>query len=221
MSWFKTKTQPQFWKTYLQSFQEKTSQNIQEVRFVIFDTETTGLNIKTDKILSIGAVAVQENSIVIADSFERYLKQDIFNEHTVEIHGILKSDQQHKISEKEAIQQFLEYCKNAILVAHHARFDVAMLNQALKNHGLPKLKNKVLDTGFLFRKTPLADRSKAHYSLDDLCDIFNIKKHDRHTAAGDAYITAIIMIKIIALLRKNRQLTLSDLFVNPNKPGLL
>lgn len=221
INWFKTKTYPQFWEDYQQSFKDKTSQNLEDVRFVIFDTETTGLDTKNDKILSIGAVAIKGNSIDISDSFEIYLQQDTFNENTVEIHGILKSGHIKKHEESDAIQQFLEYIKNSILVAHHAGFDIAMINQALKNLKLPKLKNKVLDTGFLFKKTKLANNSKQQYSLDSLCDIFKVKKHDRHTAAGDAYITAIIMIKIIALLKKNRQLALSDLFVNPNKPGLL
>jgi len=221
MAWFKTKAHPQFWKDYQQSFKEKTPQNLEDVRFVIFDTETTGLDTKSDKILSIGAIAVKGNSMDVSDSFEIYIQQDKFNGDTVEIHGILKSGNIKKHKESEAIQQFLNYTKNAVLVAHHAGFDIAMINQALKNLGLPKLKNKVLDTGFLFKKTQLADSTKNHYSLDHLCDIFKVKKHDRHTASGDAYITAIIMIKIIALLKKNRELSLSDLFVNPNKPGLL
>jgi DNA polymerase-3 subunit epsilon len=221
MRWFKTKDYPQFWKEYQQAFQNKTSQSLDEVRFVVFDTETTGLDTKQDKILSIGAVAVKGNSIDISDSFEIYLEQDKFNGDTVEIHGILKSGNLKKHTESVALQQFLDYTKNAILVAHHAAFDVAMINQGLKNMGLPKLKNKVLDTGFLFRKTTLAESIKTHHSLDILCDVFKVSKHDRHTASGDAYITAIIMIKIIALLKKNRQLALSDLFINPNKLGLL
>ncbi|WP_297694723.1 exonuclease domain-containing protein, partial [uncultured Eudoraea sp.] len=56
---------------------------IEKIRFVVFDTETTGLNSKNDKVLSIGAVSVTGNSIDISDSFEVYLNQEKFNKDDV------------------------------------------------------------------------------------------------------------------------------------------
>ena len=221
ISWLKHKNYPKFWTDYKQTFKNKLSSNINDVRFVVFDTETTGLNIKNDKVLSIGAIALKKNEIDIADSFEIYIKQEKFNKDTVEIHGIIKKGKYNKISEKEALKQFLNYINNSILVAHHAAFDVAMINKMLKNQNLPKLKNKIVDTGQLFKKTTFCTNINKHYSLDELCEIFNIKKHDRHTASGDAFITSIIMIKIIAFLQKNRNLAVSNLFTNPNKRGLI
>ena len=60
----------------------------------------------------------------------------------------------YKIEEKKAVIQFLEYIKNSVIVAHHAAFDVEMINKALIRLELPKLKNKVLDTGILYKKAP-------------------------------------------------------------------
>jgi DNA polymerase-3 subunit epsilon len=114
----------------------------------------------------------------------------------------------------------LEYIKDAVLVAHHAAFDVAMINFALKRMNLPKLKNKVLDTGHVFQKTKL-DNSKAHFSLDDLSKRFNIPQHDRHTASGDAYITAILFLKLLSILNKKDDLTLRDLLRSHTRIGLL
>ncbi|OAD44815.1 3'-5' exonuclease [Polaribacter atrinae] len=201
MSWFRKKVYPPFWESYTQCFKEKPNAEVENIRFVVFDTETTGLDIKKDRILSIGTIAVISNTLKVSDNLECYIKQDLYNIETVKIHGILKEGTINKITEKEAIIQFLEHIKNAVLVAHHAAFDVAMINQALKRLHLPKLKNKVLDTGHLFQKLKL-DTSKKHFSLDQLTLLFNIPQHDRHTASGDAFITALLFVKLLGVLKK-------------------
>lgn len=221
MNWFKKKTYPDFWNQYIAHFKSKQNKDLDTIRFVVFDTETTGLDIKKDRMLSIGTIAVFNGVIKVADGFECYVKQDLFNAETVKIHGLLKAGVNKKLSEQEAIIQFLDHIKNAVLVAHHAAFDVAIINQALTRLDLPKLKNKVLDTGHLFNKTKL-DTSKLHFSLDHLSDRFNIPQHDRHTASGDAYITAVLLVKLIAILKKkNNKLTLDDLLRSNNRIGLL
>nr|WP_321228043.1 3'-5' exonuclease [uncultured Psychroserpens sp.] len=221
MNWFKKKSYPDFWKQYLECFESNQNLDIQTIRFVVFDTETTGLDTKHDCILSIGTIAVIGNTIKVSDSFECYLQQDLFNAKTVKIHGLLKAGHFNKVQERDAVIQFLAHIKNSVLVAHHAGFDVTMINQALKRMNLPKLKNKVLDTGHLFIKTKLDD-SKTHYSLDDLSLRFKIPQHDRHTASGDAYITALLLVKILAVLKKNNpSLQLKDLLRSHTRIGLL
>jgi DNA polymerase-3 subunit epsilon len=204
MGWFKKHTDhPEFYKSYLDAFKNQ-SEDVTSVRFVVFDTETTGLDVTTDRILSIGAVGVTNFQIHVADTFECYLKQETFNTETVKIHGLLKAGPIEKVDEAKAIEGFLDYLGNAILVAHHAAFDVAMINAALKRMDLPKLKNKVIDTGELYKKTKYVKDHK-HYSLDALSDLFNVTKHDRHTASGDAYITALLFVKIASLLRQKKK----------------
>ncbi len=220
-TWFKKKNYPDFWKKYQEHFKNKEEHDLNTARFVVFDTETTGLDINKDRILSIGAIAVTGNTMDVADSLEIYLKQDLFNSKTVAIHGILKEGNIIKSEEKEALVQFLDYIKNAILVAHHAAFDVTMINECLARQNLPKLKNKVLDTGTLFKKTTLCTSKDKLYALDELCTLFDIKKHDRHTASGDAFLTGIVFLKILAQLSATRKTTLKSLFYNPNRRGLL
>jgi DNA polymerase-3 subunit epsilon len=218
-NWFTYRKYPDFWKNYLKSFKQKQPKSIEETRFVVFDTETTGLSITTDRILSIGAISIAKNSIDVADSIEIYLKQDEFNTETVEIHGILKDGNLKKITENEAIKQFIEFLGNAVLVAHHAAFDIEMINAALKRMKLPKLKNKTIDTGILYKK--LEGKKDNHFNLDVLCEEFNIPKHDRHTASGDAFITALLFLKIISKLKKERTVHYSDLFRTSNNKGLI
>lgn len=219
ISWFKYKNYPEFWKQYSKKFKQKQPKSIENTRFVVFDTETTGLDIANDRILSIGAISIFDNIIDVSDSFEIYLKQDQFKAESVEIHGILKEGNLTKLPEAEAVEHFVNYIGTAVLVAHHTAFDIEMINAALKRLELPKLKNKTIDTGILYKK--LEGKKDSHFNLDVLCKEFNIPKHDRHTAAGDAFITALLFLKIISKLKKERNLHYSDLFRVSGKEGLL
>ena len=212
----KKETLPEYWNAYEQLFREKTTPYIADTRFVVLDTETTGLHYRSDRILSIGAITVLDNSISVSDIFEVYVKQETFNPETVKIHGLLREEKQaNRISEEEAVRLFLQYAGNAVLVAHHARFDLTMLNNALKRLGLPKLKNRVLDTSTLYNRarimSNLIDRNKNH-SLDELAETLNVARNDRHTAAGDAYITALVFLKILARLKQKGTVRTRDLF---------
>ncbi len=168
-------------------------------RFIVIDTETTGLDLKKDKILSIGAVVIEQNHININERFECYIEQAYFSSASVRIHGIMKHGDQKKMTEKEAVEKFLEFVKGDIIVGHHVCFDIRMINKALDAHGIKKLNNKVLDTGYLYRKlkpfSGYPDQVK-QLSLDDLCDDLQISKKGRHTASGDALITALAFMKI-------------------------
>jgi DNA polymerase-3 subunit epsilon len=193
-NWFKkiVKDHPKFWQTYLTHFDENQDK---EKRFVVFDCETTGLDYKSDRILSIGAVAIENNQIIVGDFMEVFLKQDIFKAESVLIHGILKDGKEEKIVEAEAIIRFLEFIKDATLVGHHVNFDIEMINQGLAQLDVGKLKNQAMDTDVMYQKLKYLPQEQ-HNSLDELCDIYKIRKSDRHTASGDAFITALLFLKL-------------------------
>ena len=212
---FRRKNYPKFWKDHLEKVNgKKTYANFDAIRFVTIDTETTGFDYNKDRILCIGGVAVKNNKILISDSFEVYIKQDVFNKETVKIHGIRRNGEETKISEKEALEKFIEFLDDAVIVAHHTSFDVGMINTALKRLKLGPLESRQLDTNYLHKKIDGTNPYKKLYSLDDLCEIYNVKKHDRHTAQGDALITAYIFLKILAKYKKNKALNLRDLLIS-------
>jgi len=220
MSWFTKKTYPEFWSRYLDHFKKPQEQDLKKLRIVVFDTETTGLDIKKDRILSIGCIGISEMKIKVSDQLECYVEQAYFDYKSVKIHGLLKEGHHTKLTEKEAIIKFLYYIKDAVLVAHHAAFDIAIINQSLKRLKLSKLKNKVVDTGRLYLKTA-KDQTSTHHSLDALANQLQIPLHDRHTASGDAYITALLFLKLIKRLPKQHHHTLKEVSKNPLKIGLL
>ncbi|WKL45704.1 3'-5' exonuclease [Flavobacterium sp. ZE23DGlu08] len=197
------------------SSDEELLNDIDAVRFVVLDTETTGFDYTTDRILCIGAIVLQNNTIPINGSFEVYIQQEHYDQATAKIHGILKEFVIDRPTELEALQQFLDFLGDSIIIAHHTIFDITMINKALERNGLPELKNKTLDTAVLYKKTLLVSNlleRKENYSLDELADKFDISKKDRHTAMGDAYITAIAFLKILNKLRERKEITLRQLF---------
>lgn len=203
------------WDTSDASSDEDLLGDINTTRFVILDTETTGFDYENDRILCIGAIVLQNNTISIQDSFEVYIVQEHYNKATAQIHGILKDFVLDRPKELEALQQFLAFLGDSIIIAHHTAFDVTMINKALKRNGLPELKNRTLDTATLYKKTLIVSNLlevKENYTLDDLADKFDISKKDRHTAMGDAYITAIAFLKILKKLRDQKEITLKELF---------
>ncbi|MEP2279052.1 3'-5' exonuclease [Maribacter sp.] len=211
----KPKNLPDYWKTYESLFKDSQTKNFNELTFVVLDTETTGFSFDDDRILSIGAVKIKNESISVQEVFNIYLEQEKFSKETVHVHGLLKNGQRECISEIAALEQFLAYVGNAIIVAHHAGFDMGMLNTALERHGLPKLKNMVLDTGIIYKKTLIKSylvQPKPNYTLDELAEKFSISRKDRHTALGDAYITAVAFLKIIARLKEKKNFSLKSLF---------
>ncbi|HJY13383.1 MAG TPA: 3'-5' exonuclease [Flavobacterium sp.] len=202
-----------FWKKEENLFDENIT--IEETRFVVLDTETTGFDYENDRILCIGALVLQNGVISVQNSLEVYIEQDHYDKSTAQIHGILKAFILKRPSELEALQQFLVFLGDSVIIAHHTTFDVTMINKALERHGLPELKNQRLDTAILYKKTLIKSHlfeRKDHYTLDDLADKFDISKKDRHTALGDAYITAIAFLKIVKKLKEKKEVNLNSLF---------
>ena len=202
-----------FWKKEENLFDENIT--IEETRFVVLDTETTGFDYENDRILCIGALVLQNGVIAVQDSFEVYIEQDHYDKSTAQIHGILKDFILKRPSESEALQQFLAFLGDSIIIAHHTTFDTTMINKALERNKLPQLINHRLDTAILYKKTLIVSHlfeRKDHYTLDDLADKFDISKKDRHTALGDAYITAIAFLKIVKKLKEKKETNLNSLF---------
>ncbi|MBN1929729.1 MAG: 3'-5' exonuclease [Chlorobiaceae bacterium] len=181
---------------------------IEAARFVIFDTETTGFDFKSDRIISIGAVSMRGSVIGVADSFEALLRQEVTSERdAVTVHGLLRRDTDSGLDERDAAYRFLDYLGNAVIVAHHADFDIAMINQVLARHFGIRLFNEALDTASFAKRLEkgpyynLAHKS-GEYRLDNLCERYGIRLYDRHTAPGDSYLTAQLFQRLLAVGRK-------------------
>jgi DNA polymerase-3 subunit epsilon len=173
------------------------------VRFVVLDCEATGLDPRRHRIVSIGAVAVRECQIDLGDSFEALLRVR-FNTAATLVHGITRTETRDGLAEPDALAGLLDYVGNGVIVGHHIGYDLAMIDAALTRHAGTDaaLGNRRLDTADLTRRLA-ADgaftkgRAPADLSLDGLCGHFGIVPYDRHTAPGDAFLTAQVLLRLL------------------------
>lgn len=198
LDWLKNinKDYPEFWKEYLSKFEKKSN------RFVVLSTETTGLDANKDVILSIGAIAIENNSILIGDTFEVVLLQYVYNhDHGISNEFIIES-KQPKSLEPQAIQAFVEYLGNAVIIGHRVDFDVEIINNALEKLKCGRIKNEALDIEVMYRKWKEVSDDK-EFSLDELSNLFKIETSDRVSASEDAYTIALLFLKLKSRLGIN------------------
>jgi DNA polymerase III subunit epsilon len=186
---------------------------IGEVRFVVLDSETTGLNPATDRLITIGAVAVIDGDIVLEDSFDALLKVEE-NTSAVTVHGITRDESARGVEEPEALEAFLDYLGDGVIVGHHIGHDIATLDAAYGRHWGMQLRNRSLDTMDLTLHLERAGAFEGrppirHFTLDALCDMFGVIPHDRHTASGDAFITAQVFLRLVRLAARTGRGTLA------------
>ena len=180
---------------------------IDRVRFIALDSETTGLNPLTDRLITIGAVAVQDGEIVLEDSFEAML-QVSRNTAAVAVHGITRDQTSGGLEESEALRLFLDYLQDGVIVGHHIGHDISTLNAGYQRHWGFDLLNRSLDTMdltlHLERSGAFEGRQRIReFTLDSLCELFGVIPHDRHTAAGDAFITAQVFQRLLRLASRH------------------
>jgi DNA polymerase-3 subunit epsilon len=195
LDWIKNinKELPEFWKTYLSKFDKKSD------RYVVISTDKTGLNPYKDVILSIGAFAVVNDSIVISDSFEAILLQyKYLHDNKISNEFIIKS-KMNKLAETDAIKSLIEFIGNSILVGHHVDFDVELINVALEKLECGRLKNEALDIDMMHLK--LNDITDKQFSLNQLSEIYKIPQNVQNSSTENAYKTALLFLKLKSRLR--------------------
>jgi DNA polymerase-3 subunit epsilon len=121
------------------------------------------------------------------------------------------------LEEEEALAQLLAYFGNAVIVGHHVGFDIALINHACRRLFDIQLHNKAIDTAqlsiLLAQDGALPEMTD--FSLDSLLRVLGIEPHDRHTAAGDAFLTALAFQRLLRVARHVGRLTLAQLMEKP------
>lgn len=184
---------PEFWKNYLLKFEEKSS------RYVVINIDTTGMNPVKDVILSIAAIAVVDNNIIIGDSFEIVLLQYKYLHDNELSNEFIIESKQAKLPEPEALKAFINFIGNSVLVGHRIYFDVEIINEALAKLDCGRLKNEALDIEIMHRK--LLDITDKPFSIEDMANAYHLPKSDYSSAAENAYTIALLFLKLKARLR--------------------
>jgi len=172
-------------------------------RWVVVDTETSGLDPEHDRLLAIGAVAVDDDGILLNDSFEIVLKGDRSGDAAnIVVHGIGHGAQAAGVPVRGALEAFREWAADAPRVGFHTDFDRAVLRVAFAGARLPADDRSWLDLAPLAGAlVPEAYRYGGR-SLDDWLAAFGIECTIRHNAASDALATAELLLRLRAIAAK-------------------
>jgi DNA polymerase-3 subunit epsilon len=175
-------------------------------RWIVLDVETSGLNPHADRLLAIAAVALDVSpdferiAIVIGDSYEAVLKQDLpSSKDNILVHHIGVQAQADGRPPIEVLEEFRAWLGDCPLLAFHSAFDEAMLNRAYALAGLKPLQNEWLDIEPLAKITGVNPSLRA---LDDWLGYFGIECAVRHQAAADTFATAELLMRLWPYLKR-------------------
>lgn len=177
--------------------------------FVVFDTETTGLDPQLDEIVQIGAVRVLNGRLVAGESFETLVAPGRPIPGTASrVHGITAAMVAGAPPPERAVAAFHCFARGETLVAHNAPFDLHFLSRQARAGGYD-FENTVLDTVLL--SAALFGEGEEH-TLDAIAERLGIAIDvaDRHTAIGDAIATARVLLRMIPMLGAHGIRTLGD-----------
>lgn len=204
---------PEFYDFDLFGRRERTAfaeAPLKELTYVVFDTETTGLEPqRDDEIVQIGGVRIVNGRILKSEAYDRLVNPGRrIPPASTRIHGIGDADVALAEPLLPAIGRFHAYAGGAVLVAHNAAFDMSFLTKHKREIDVA-FTQPVLDTVLLAAHV---FGPGAKLTLDALAERFGVRlpERDRHTALGDALATAEVFLKLVALLEAEGTATLGD-----------
>jgi DNA polymerase-3 subunit epsilon len=176
-----------------------------EQEWVALDCETTGLNVRTDEIISIGAVRIVGNRIMTSERLELLVRPERgVSAESVRIHRLRERDLAEGLPIDEAMKQLMRFIGSRPLVGYFLEFDVAMLNRAiwpLLGLGLPQPKIEVsrLYYDYKFKQLPAyqqQDNADIDLRFVTLMNDLGLPQRDAHDALNDAIMAALAFIKL-------------------------
>lgn len=176
--------------------------------YTVFDTETTGLNpSQGDEIIQVGAARIVNSKLLRQECFEQLVdpKRSI-PAASIPIHGITPEMVRGQPDILEVLPAFHAFAQDTVLVAHNAAFDMRFLQLKEQVTGL-QFDQPVLDTLLL---SALVHPNQDSHRLEAIAERFNVHIIGRHTAMGDAMVTAEIFIKLLPLLAEKGIYTLGQ-----------
>lgn len=168
--------------------------------YTVVDLEMTGLNVKTDKVIEIGAVKVEGGSVVDTYSCFLHIEREISAQVT-ELTGITNEMLETGVSEDEGMEGLLSFIGEDVLVGQNFSFDYSFIRQWAVNKKR-KVNNPYLDT---LKMARLALPKEQKKSLEALCEYFGIERVHGHRALEDAAMTHQVYQALLSLLPEDSE----------------
>ncbi len=176
-------------------YYELLTRELDNENVVVFDVESTGINIIEDEIVQIAGIKINNKGEVI-ESFQRFLipKKSVGDSYLV--HGFsdqfLKENGENK---KVVLKDFLEFIKDTVIVGHNVTFDISILNSELERLSLEKANFKTYyDTLDIARRFY---PSLTNHKLETLSKLFNTETKSSHDAMDDILATKDVLMAML------------------------
>lgn len=184
---------------------------IDAIRWVCADTETSGLDPDVDRLISIGACAVQGGQLDLSAALEVVLRQDRLSAvDNVLIHGIGHGSQANGIEEASAIETYLRFSRQDVVVGFHTLFDVRMLQRVAHSALGVRYRPLYIDLAFLLPAL-LPQIGPAPQDLDGWLERLQLPVFARHQALADAMAAAELLLVCLDRARRKDLRTLGDM----------
>jgi DNA polymerase-3 subunit epsilon len=181
---------------------------LEDATYVVVDLETTGLRPGSSQICEIGAVRIV--GLEIADEFQTLVDpRQPLQAGVSALTGLTDRQLRGQPPPSVAVQRFLAFAGNAVLVAHNARFDLAFLDRETERLTGSRLGNPVVDTVALARRLVAGRVPRA--SLAQLSHWVGTSVQPCHRALPDAQATAEVLLRLLGLAQERGARTVADL----------
>lgn len=172
---------------------------LSDATYVVFDIETTGLSVNFDDIIEISAVKIKNGQEI--GSFSEFCNPHRkLSSLTIKLTSITDSDLVNAREIPFVLQDFKEFCGDAIMVAHNADFDMSHIVHAYDKYGLGECDNPVIDT-LEYARNRFGNELKT-FNLKSLSKLFKVNLVQHHRAIYDAKATAEIFLHILRDMEK-------------------
>ncbi len=201
-AFIRSESRPEFYDFDLFRVTETTraldERRLVDLAFTVFDTETTGLDPSAgDEIIQIGAVRVLNGKLLRSESFEQLVDPGRpIPRASIPIHGIEPEMVVGQPTIEHVLPAFHDYAQDTVLVAHNAAFDMRFLQLKEEVSGV-RFEQPVLDTLLL---SAAVHPNQASHKLEAIAERLDIPVIGRHTALGDAIVTAEVLLRLVPLL---------------------
>jgi DNA polymerase-3 subunit epsilon len=174
---------------------------------VVFDTETTGLSRRHSDIVSLAAIRIRGNRLLLSQRLELLVRPSAAIERAaVAVHGLRPMDVADGLPPREAMDRFLRFIGTRPLVGYYLEFDIAMVNRVIRPWLGVSLPNRAIEVSALFYDRVMRDRSSRDAQYTGTVDLsfariladLDLPALPAHDALNDALMTGLIYLKLIA-----------------------
>ena len=211
-TYLRGESRPEYYDFDLFAWSEKShaldDRLLSELSYTVFDTETTGLNpSQGDEIIQIGATRILNGKLLRAESFEQLVDPERpLAPESAKIHGITSEMLRGQPTIDKVLPAFHAFAADTVLIAHNAAFDMRFLQLKEEQTGL-RFDHPVIDTLLL---SAVVHPNQESHRLEAIAERLGLTIIGRHTALGDAIVTAEVFLKLIPLLAEKGIRTLRD-----------